>query len=244
MNRKTLARSRFHRTSAEGGGGGGGNTTTATATGDQQQTTATNTTNQQQTAGPVEATDETGAGLGFPKDTPTEQMTDGQRANYWRHQSKVQQKKVPANLDQIQKDAQAWAEYQRTQKPAEEQERDRIRAEVEAETTKKIGADSAVALLKDVLQNRGKTEAEVNGLVEFVDGARFLTSEGKMDTAKVTTFANTLVPAGQAGGGGFGQGRYQQTGTSKRELGAAEAAKRFGNQQQDPQRGSLGGLRR
>lgn len=247
MNHRHLARARFARTSAEGGGGGNqSGQQTGSQTGDGQSGQQTGNPPPNSSTGPVEATDETGAALGFPKDTPVDQMTDAQKAAYWRNQTKTMQKRVPSNLTELQEAKRKWDEYQQSQQTPADQEIERVRKETEERVRREAAEDSVTALMRVTLSSRGKDAAEVDELVEPVNAAKFLTQDGKVDTARVTAFVDKIAPAGQAGGGnGYGQGRgFGQSPASKRELGEAEARKRFGGQKEDPNRGALGGLRR
>lgn len=196
-------------------------------TNDQQQTGGTND-QQQQAAGPAEAKDENGVALGFPEATKVEDMTPVQQAAYWRNQSKVQQRRVPANLTQLEQDAAAWAEYQRTQQTPADQALAAARTEAATAARKEAAQESALALLRISLHNRGKTDAEIDELVEFVSPDRFLTSDSKLDTAKVTTYVDKLVPAPVRGADGrpIGQGRYEQVPSDRTAAGKTEAERR------------------
>lgn len=179
-------------------------------------------------AGPVEAKDENGVALGFPDATKVEDMTPVEQAAYWRNQSKVQQRRVPANLTQLEQDAAAWAEYQRTQQTPADQALAAARTEAATAARKEAAQDSALALLRISLHNRGKTDAEIDELVEFVSPDRFLTSDSKLDTAKVTTYVDKLVPAPVRGADGrpIGQGRYEQVPSDRTAAGKTEAERR------------------
>ena len=227
MNRRTLARSRFARTSAEGGGGGTGG-------GGENQQQQSGGENQQQQSAPVEATDEHGVGLGFPKETKVEDMTDAQRANYWRNQSRVQQKKLPSNLAQIQADAQAWADHQKSLQQQNNQQNqqqggnEQTREQIEAQIRKEAAEDSALALLRTSLHTRGKNLEEIDELVQFVNTSKFVTSENKVDTAAVITYLDKIAPTGTGGGGGGlpGQGRHEQNAADRAAAGKNEAERR------------------
>lgn len=221
MNRRHLARSRFARTSAEGGGGGTGGENQQQQSNDQQQQSA-----------PVEATDEHGVGLGFPKDTKVEDMTDAQGKMYWRHQTKVQQGKVPKNLTELQERAQKWDEYQRSLNPQGNQQNQQqsgpSREQIEAEVRLEASRDSALALIRTNLHTRGKKADEIDGLVQFINPDAFLNPEKKVDTASVIAYLDKIAPTGTGGGGGGlpGQGRHEQQAVDKAAEGKAEAERR------------------
>jgi hypothetical protein len=188
---------------------------------------------------PVEATDEHGVGLGFPKETPVDKMTDAEAKMYWRNQAKVANKRVPANLDQMQRDAQAWAEYQKTQKPPEQQQIEAAAEQARAEGRREAAKDSAEALLRVTLQQRGKDVTEVDAIVDPIDFTRFLSQDGKLDTDRVTAFVDKLAPAQSTGGGnGIGQGRFDRHETSRAEAGRTEAQRR-GFKPAEPGKSSL-----
>jgi hypothetical protein len=178
--------------------------------------------------GPVEATDEHGVGLGFPKDTAVADMKVEERANYWRAESKKQQAKVPSNLAELQEAKRKWDEFQASQQTPAEQQIQQVRAETEARVREETNKDAVVALLRTSLHTAGKNTEEIDDLIGFVDPSKFLDGEKKMDTAKVSSYLAKIVPTGTAGGSGGlpGQGRYQQTEHSKAEAGAAEAERR------------------
>lgn len=172
-----------------------------------------------------EAVNDKGEKLGFPAKTPVEQMNDKQAAAYWRNQSKVQQHiaEQRKDYDQIKADADAYRAYKAEQQtPA-----DKALAEAELKGKKAAAGDAAMASLRVILQTRGKDEKEVSDLLEFVSSERFLTTDGLVDHQKVTTYADKLAPAGsQQGGGGYGQGRFEQTNQSRSAAGVAEAERR------------------
>ena len=173
--------------------------------------------------GPVEATDDDGVGLGYPKDTAVKDMNADQRANYWRTEAKKQQRLREAAERQQQnppKNDPPKNDPPKNDPPSREQ----IEAEVRAEVSK----DSALALLRTSLHTRGKSAEEIDDLIQYVSLEAFLTAEKKIDTAKVTTYLDRVAPSGSGGGGGGlpGQGRQHQTAADKAAAGKAEAEKR------------------
>ena len=184
-----------------------------------------------QNQGPVEAVDEQGNKLGFPEKTPVEQMNADQKAAYWRNEAKKANKRVPGNLDQLQRDAQAWAEHQRSLLPEEQRKaaerEEQIRNETRAATLREANQQSALALLRVTLQTRGKNPAEVEEIVDPLNPAKFLNDQGELDTGKVLALADKLAPSRSGGGGnGMGQGRYDSPPQSRAEAGHKEAERR------------------
>ena len=175
-----------------------------------------------------EAVDESGNKLGFPAKTPVAEMNDKQAAAYWRNQAKVQQKIADArkDYDQNKADADQWREFQKSQQTPSE----KAIEEAKLAAKKEVAGDTAMSLLRGILQTRGKDETEAGVLLEYVSPDRFLTSAGMVDHQKVTAYADTIAPAGsqQNGGGGYGQGRYEQPNVSRAAAGKAEAERRYG----------------
>lgn len=176
----------------------------------------------------IEATDEHGVGLGFPKDTKTDDMTADEKANYWRTEAKKQQRRVPSNLEQLQTDAQAWQEHQRTLQQQSGGSSNDDRAQIEAQIREEAARDSALALLRTTLHTRGKNAEEIDELVKFVNPASFLTSEKKVDTVSVIAYLDKIAPTGTGGGGGGlpGQGRHEQQVADRAAAGKAESERR------------------
>lgn len=181
-----------------------------------------------QNQGPVEATDEHGVGLGFPKDTKVEDMKDAEKANYWRNQSKKMQKQIPSNLTELQQQAQQWQEYQQKQQTPAEQQLQQVRDQTAAQVREETNKEAVVALLRTSLHTAGKNTEEIDDLIGYVDPSKFLDAEKKLDAAKVSSYLAKIVPTGSAGGSGGlpGQGRYQQTAAEKAAAGKAEAERR------------------
>lgn len=217
MNRRHLARSRFARTSAEGGGGGadGGQN-------DQQQGGGQN--DQQQQTQRVEATDEHGVGLGFPKDTATKDMSDAEQAAYWRNQSKTQQRRA----DALERAQQQGNQQQQSSQSGNQQQSGPSREEIEAQVRLESARDSALALLRTNLHTRGKKLDEIDDLVKFVNPDSFINAEKKVDTASVITYLDKIAPTGTGGGGGGlpGQGRHEQSAADRAAGGKSEAERR------------------
>lgn len=154
--------------------------------------------------------------LGFPKDTPVEQMTDPEKVAYWKNQSKVQQGAREAaergtaayakfgTVEDLQGAADA-AESARLEALDEngraiEAAKTAVRAEVLAETGNKH-LDTAVsallvALTKSADESFDDAQARVAGAIEFADITKFVGENGTLDAAKVQTFAKSIGSAG------------------------------------------------
>lgn len=172
---------------------------------------------------PVEAVDSDGVGLGFPKDTAVAEMNADQKANYWRNQSKVQQKRAD-ELERSLKPKNDPPKNDQQQQGGEQPNREQIEAQVRADVAK----DSVMALLRTTLYSRGKNADEIDALVKYVNPESFLNAEKKPDTAEVIGYLDRVAPLGKGGGGGGlpGQGRHEQTPADPAAKGKEEAERR------------------
>lgn len=245
MPRSTLARYRnraiFSRDPDEGGGGGTGDNQQG-GTGDNQQGGTGGDNQQQQNSGPVDATDEHGASLGFPKDTAVKDMNDAQKANYWRNQAKVQQRKAEA-LERAQNGGKNQQESGTVQNQQQSGAEKTVQVD-EVAIRREAGKDAASAAIRSSLALRGKNAEEIDDIVDVIDTAKFLTADHKLDAAKIAAFVTKTVPVRGSEGGNPGQGQQQQKTESKAAAGKAAAEARWGSRDQNQNRGTYGGLRR
>lgn len=150
--------------------------------------------------------------LGFPKNTPVEQMTPEQEAAYWKNQSKVQQKA----REDAEKAAKAYEKFgtpealQSAHDAAEQNrqaalsEADRMleqakaasKAEGISEGTSKVLGSAVkgwlVALTKGANETLEAATSRVEGAIEFADLTKFVGENGELDAAKVQTFATSI----------------------------------------------------
>lgn len=136
---------------------------------------------------------------GFPGGTPVDQMTEPQKAAYWRHESKKQQKINESHRDYDELKAQAAELATIKAANATEQEKAVEQARREGEN---IGAER---YLREAVKGRfqaltGKTSAEVDTTFAHVDPKSFTDDKGEILADKLQTFAATFVT--KAGGSG------------------------------------------
>jgi hypothetical protein len=241
MSRSTLPRYRFQRTSAEGGGGGTGQQTAGTG----QQTAGTG----QQTAGtgPEMVKDDDGSDA-YPANTAIKDMSPEHRAEYWRIQSKTQQRKrEEAERKLQQQSGQQGAQNGNgsgtvtdQQKQSTSTDADRAREEGRREGQR----DAVLVSMSTSLQLRGLKTDEITELLEVVNPDKFL-DDGKVDSTKVANYLARVAPVqGNQQRGLPGQGNREQQTVSRKQQ-AKEAAQSLGlTQGADPNRGALGGLRK
>jgi hypothetical protein len=239
---RTLPRHRFTRTSAEGGGGGapaGTDAGTPPAGGAG--------TEGNPPAGPPMAKDEQGNDLGYPLNTAVAEMTDGQRANYWRFESKKQQKaREDAERKLTAQNGSASGTVPDQQKQNAQPDDKAVQARID-EARREGQRDAVVIALTTSLQMRERTKDEIDELLGVVDPNKFLGDDGKVDSTKVANYISRVAPVGTAGGGGNGapgQGRFEHREKADPREVAREEAKRRGHLEPAANRGALGGLRK
>lgn len=156
-----------------------------------------------------------GEDLGFPANTPTEQMTPEQQAAYWRNQSKTQQKRAErfaalGDFDTVKKaldDAEASRQAALTdQQKAVEAAQSAAKAAGYEEARDKFARPAVAAILlartKRADEKDEDASARVKGVVDALNVTAFLDENGVLDAAKVESFAQSLAPTDSNGGSG------------------------------------------
>lgn len=141
-------------------------------------------------------------GKGFPANTPLEQMTVEQRANYWQHYARTHEDRWKA-LGKITPEQLATLRDKATKHDALE-----LELGTTAEKAAAKAADEAKAAVRGELQpaviqarldaaaaRAGVSEEDLAKAIEFVDTAKFLAADGTVDTDKVKAFIGTIAPA-------------------------------------------------
>ncbi|WP_136057249.1 hypothetical protein [Microbacterium sp. K24] len=166
--------------------------------------------------------------LGFPKDTPVEQMKPEEQAAYWKNQSKTQQK-AREDAEKARKAYEAFGtpdELQSAKDAAEKARLDALgdseraleeaknagRAEGIAQTANQHLASGVrgmlVAITKTADESFEDAVARVDAAIGFADLTKFIGDDGELDAAKVQTFAQSTGSAGgngpQSGGNNWG----------------------------------------
>jgi hypothetical protein len=172
---------------------------------------------------------------GFPANTPVVEMTAPQQAAYYKHQA---QKHEARNKDLLAitggkhgDDLKAVFDEYGQLKTASLTDGEKALEEAKKQTRAEVALESVRSsfdlLLPDDMPAEKKQEA-----LEVLNLAAFLTSDGKVDTAKVKTHAATLAPAKDNGQQqnrrDWGGGRRETGGAPLGASGAAEAERRFG----------------
>jgi len=183
-----------------------------------------------------------GADLGFPADTPLEQMKPEQREAYWKDKARKHEDRVkslgnltPEKLAELQEKAKRQDELELELGTTAEKAAAKARQEAEAEARATLQPQIIQGKLEAAAARAGVSDEDLAKAIEFVDTTKFLASDGSVDTDKVKAFVSTITPGrgNQQQKGpvvhGHGSG-FQPNGSSAREKGKAEAERRFGKQ--------------
>jgi hypothetical protein len=175
----------------------------------------------------------TSGDLGFPKDTAPADMTADQRAAYWQHRSRQNERLANSRADYDEIKARAARADELEAANATETEkaikaaRDEAAAETLRTTAPRLVRAEFRAAAKGVL-----TDEQRDALLEDLDLSKYLTDRGEVDEEKVAKKVAAFAPAAPARPGtprpDPGQGARGGSGPlTGREAGLAEAQKRF-----------------
>lgn len=135
----------------------------------------------------------------FPANTPVADMSPAEQAAYWKTQARKHEDRVKAmaDYDALRKTAD---DYQRLVQ-ASQTEQERAVAEARqsgaAEALAKVGGELVEQWMRAAIGTR-LTEDRVNTILDGLDRSRFLDQNGRVDTAKVASYADNLIPASAA----------------------------------------------
>lgn len=156
----------------------------------------------QQDAGQGGQQQSDGADKGFPEGTPVAQMSDAQKAAYYKHQNRQADNKLAAFHGFTPQDVNSlWTRVQeleaerltadeRAQRAAAEQAATEARAAVEAELRPKLLASQLKSVAAPIF---GGDQEKLNAWLDGVDPARFTGEDGDIDEARVTNHLSALV---------------------------------------------------
>jgi 3-oxoacyl-ACP reductase-like protein len=177
--------------------------------------------------------------LGFPANTPVAQMDAPAQANYWRHQSKVQQRRYEAlgvSAEQVEELRRKATEFD-TLTAASQTDQQRAVAEAEARVRAEVAAQYATQLvdvsITAAVAGRMPADQLATALAP-VDRRWFLTADGAVDAEKVTAYATQLAGAAapvRSTPPNHGAGFRTAPPPSGAAAGVEEARRRFGTPQ-------------
>lgn len=184
--------------------------------------------------GRTPATDAQGNDLGFPKDTPTAEMSDKEQAAYWRHNARKHEglwKGVAGDrkLEDVQNDLNELAEIRRSQQTPAEQALATRFDEGKAAGLAAARTETATTVFRTHLEAAGVSKEDADDLVANFNVANFVTDSG-VETTKISNFAKRFTPAGTGGQQrerDFGAGRRREGQPTRGAGGKAEAERRF-----------------
>jgi hypothetical protein len=179
--------------------------------------------------------------LGFPANTPLEQMTVEQREAYWKHHARRhEQAYKDANIADLQRQAQELAALKAATQTDQEKAVESARAEGRTQALRE--AATALVDAHFAAATPGLSPQDRQDLLAGIDRTYFLAADGiTVDTAKVTSYAARIAPAATATPPAapgatpprpdMGQGRFAPTARpSGMEAGRELARKRFASQ--------------
>ena len=181
---------------------------------------------------------------GYPDGVRWQDMEPAEQAAYWRHQSQKHEGRYKnlvgdRSYDDVKKDLEQYAEYQRSQQtPAEQQLNERYE-QGKQDATSEANTRAARAILRANLRTNldGDTaDEEIEEIIAPIDVKAFIV-DGDIDTEKLASFASRFTKAGTAnedpGHPDYGGGRRRQGDQPRGSRGKAEAARRFGKKTTD-----------
>ncbi|MCI2958244.1 hypothetical protein MN032_11095 [Agromyces atrinae] len=127
----------------------------------------------------------------FPIETAVSDMTPEQKAEYWRRQSKVQQKLADGrkDFDKYKTDSEELARVKNEN--ASQAEKDLAKADEDGFARGK-NHFLTPAVVSALRAETGRTKEDVEAAIAFVDVSKFLDDNGDLSNEKLTTFATTL----------------------------------------------------
>lgn len=175
--------------------------------------------------------------MGFPAETPVAQMTDAQRAAYYKHQNRQSDDKLkafhgftPEDVNTLwtrvqELESERLSEGERALREATEQAANEARAAVEAEMRPKLLASQLRSVAAPVF---GGDKAKLDAWLDGIDPAKFVGQDGDIDEAKVTNHLAAFVSPQGTPNPSFPWGQHggQPPASQPGEAGRAEAERR------------------
>lgn len=177
--------------------------------------------------------------LGFPADTALKDMTEAQQTAYWKNaarkheaafRSKFGQDMTPEKVTQLRDDIEKNRQANLSaQEKAIEEAKKAGRSEALAESNERL----IDTLIDARLKAAGNKKSKDFPLLDTIDRSKFITNEGDIDTDKVASVLDAVIPVDGSSGNTSGawpftgQGNRNNVKTSARDAGKAEAERRF-----------------
>ncbi|KLO25896.1 hypothetical protein ABW16_21525 [Mycolicibacter heraklionensis] len=175
----------------------------------------------------------------FPANTPVAEMTDAQRAAYYKHQNRKAEARLaafkgatPEQVQQLQTrvsemEAERETAGERALREAAEAAANEARAAARAEFEPKLHRSQLKAIASQVLSSD-----QVDAWLEDVTPSNFVNDSGEIDEAKVKAKLTALFGAQKSAPPNWGQHGATPPGETPGSAGAAEAKRRLEQRQQ------------
>jgi hypothetical protein len=180
-----------------------------------------------------------GESFNFPPSTPLADMTEAQKTEYWREKAQKHEKANKVSPDEIKSLRDKAAQHDRLVAASRTEHETAIEA-AKTESRNAALAESAPKLVTIAFKAEAKgvlTPEQIADMLEDMDPSKYLTDTGDVDEDKIAKKIAKYVPVKGDGKTTFpnlGQGgRPGNTKATGRELGLAEAKKRFGKTSAD-----------
>lgn len=133
---------------------------------------------------------------GYPANTPVAEMTDKQAAAYWKSKSRQWENRTKgmADYDTLKSTAEQYAKLVEASKTDAEKAIDAAKADARSEVLREVGSRLVDAEITAASAGR-MTDNMRTALLQGLDRTRFLTDSGEVDSEKVKTFVDGIVPA-------------------------------------------------
>lgn len=136
---------------------------------------------------------------GFPDETPVAQMSAEHQAAYWKHQSRKHEKRSKLADDDTLDAAQKWRAQQAANQTPDEKAVQDARDAGRREGAQPMLHDAIRGEIR--AQRPHMTTEQLDELLEDVALEKFLGTDGRLDTERVTRLADKLAGAPEQGGG-------------------------------------------
>jgi hypothetical protein len=132
---------------------------------------------------------------GYPENTPVAEMTDAQRAAYYKHQARKHEQRVKAmgDYDQLKKAAEEYQRLVEASKTDAERAVEAAREEGRASALAEVGAQLVEAQFTALTAGR-MTDEQRDAVLDGLDRSRYLT-DGRPDVDRLRTLVDSIAPA-------------------------------------------------
>jgi hypothetical protein len=155
---------------------------------------------------------------GFPEGVPLEQMTAEQREAYWKHYARQHEQRnkdllalANGSYDELKQKVEGYEQLRQQQMTEHEQAVEQAKQQARTKTLSEVGGKLVAAEIRAHAAGR-LDDDKLTTLVNSLNHEQFLTDTGDVDTDRVKSLVDGIVPADGAGNSShpnLGQGRRQ-----------------------------------